>query len=411
MDKSSYAKHFLIMFSGTILAQLVNLASYPFLTRLYTPEDFGFFSIFLSTSAAIGMLSCGRYDAVIQISKFYERFAVFKVSQVVNVIVSLTFTIIFVVISYAAASYFKPAQALLLGLSILLTGYSSAASLFLLKHEFYKASSTSIVLRTLLTALPQIAFFYLFEGPMGLICGFVVGFLAQAIYLVLLVRQKTLRRKSSLAQLKAMVYKYSHFFQIDVPSQLLSVLSLHLLSYLLLFLYTSNDVGLYSMAFRLASLPLAMFSASLSQVFFQKASKSYCATGVFWLEMRFNLALAAGLGLVIFSVLIAFSEVFITIYLGEAWSTTSDILVVLSPMIATNFVYSTISVAPLVIGRPKILLLVRVGLCGAMLGAFLVSYWKSLPLTEYLLLHSFISCFIYLVFIVSICLLVKKQYG
>jgi O-antigen/teichoic acid export membrane protein len=411
MDKSSYVKHFLIMFSGTILAQFVNLTSYPFLTRLYTPEDFGFFSIFLSTSAAIGILSCGRYDAVIQASRFHERFAVFKVSQVVNVIVSLTFTIIFVVISYTGVAYFNSVQALLLGLSILLTGFSNAASLLLLKHEFYKASSWSVVLRTLLTALPQIVFFYLFEGPMGLICGFVVGFLAQAVYLLLLVKQQTLWRKSSLAQLKVMAYKYRHFFQIDVPSQLLSVMSLHLLSYLLLFLYTSNDVGLYSMAFRLASLPLAMFSASLSQVFFQKASKSYCATGVFWLEMRLNLAMAACLGLVIFSVLIAFSEVFIAIYLGEAWSATSDILVALSPMIAANFVYSTISVAPLVIGRPKILLLVRLGLCGVMVGAFLVSYFQSLPITEYLLLHSFMSCFIYLVFIVSICLLVKKQYG
>mgnify|MGYP003671054305 FL=1 len=399
------------MFSGTVVAQLVNFASYPFLTRMYSPEDFGVFSIFLATASAIGMIACGRYDAVIQTSKAYERFAVFKVSQFVNLITTTVCLFVFLAISFFGEFYFNSIVAVLLGIAIFLTGLCNGASLFILKHEHYKENSLSAVLRTLLTAIPQVGLFYLLPDEIGLIVGFVLGFFAQAIYLLVHIKSKLTWRKSSNFHVKVMAFKYKHFFQVDVPSQFLSVMSLHLLSYLLLFLYSTKEVGYYSMAFRLASLPLAVFSASLSQVFFQKAAKSYREKGRFWLEMRFNVLVALVLAIIINVAIFLWSASFIKFYLGEEWLLAADILVLLSPMITANFVYSTISVVPLVINKPKILLLVRVFLSLGMLISFLIAHSFVLPLQEYLLIHSFLTSIVYFVFIGGVTYIVRLKYS
>ena len=349
------------------------------------------------------MLSCARYDAVIQASEFHERLAVFKVSQIANVSISCIFGGLCMLAALFHDFFFSPGQIVLLALSIFLTGYANSAALLIIKHEMYKEYSSSIVYRTMLTALPQIFFFHWLEGEMGLILGFVTGFIVQAIYLTYLISNRTGWRKSSFKQLKAMAHKYRQFFFIDVPSQFLSILNLHLLGYLLLILYSSRQVGLYFMAFRIASLPLSVFSSSLSQVFFQKASKSYLQKGTFWPEMRFNLFISLLIGTLVFLVLFFLSEALVAYYLGVEWSDSGSILCTLSPMIACSFVYSAIAVAPLVIGKPKVLFVVRAMICFGMMAVFFISSWLSLPLIEYLTIYSVVISMVYVFSIATMC--------
>ena len=62
---SASARHVLTLLTGTGLAQLIALAAAPLLSRLYTPEDFGVFALYLSVVSLLAILATGRYELAI----------------------------------------------------------------------------------------------------------------------------------------------------------------------------------------------------------------------------------------------------------------------------------------------------------------------------------------------------------
>ncbi len=399
MDMRLYLKHYLSLLSGTVIAQLINFSAYPILTRMYTPHDFGIFSIFLATLAIIGNISCGRFDVVIQSASFSNRFSIYVLSQIVNLSVSIISTIflLFYVAFFNGVIDFL--LSVMIGISIFLTGYCNASSIFLLKHEGYNLNSISMVLRTLLTALPQIGLFFLLPNAYGLAGGFCVGFLCQAIFLALSIRRTVAWRASSVSKLRFVIQRYRRYPLFDIPSTLLSSLSMHALNFFLLVLYSTEVAGFYSMAFRLAALPATIFSNTLAQVFFQKAAKTFHETGTFWAETKFNLQASSALVILIFVPLAFFAKPVIEFYLGKDWIMSAQILIWLLPMISLRFISNSIATTGLVIGRPQWLLYNNIAVALAVLVSFLIAYFWTLPLSVYLIIHSAITSAVHALFI------------
>ena len=67
--KSKFAKNVILLGSATTLSQLINLAISPVLTRVYTPDEFGYFATFLSVVAILASISTGGYTQAIMLPK------------------------------------------------------------------------------------------------------------------------------------------------------------------------------------------------------------------------------------------------------------------------------------------------------------------------------------------------------
>jgi len=57
------------LISGTLFAQIISLISIPILTRIYTPDEFGLYSIFFAVTSVIGMVSSLSYEQAIVLPK------------------------------------------------------------------------------------------------------------------------------------------------------------------------------------------------------------------------------------------------------------------------------------------------------------------------------------------------------
>ncbi|HHD79092.1 MAG TPA: translocase, partial [Epsilonproteobacteria bacterium] len=55
--------------TGTSIAQAIPLAISPILTRIYTPEDFGIFALYMSVASMIAVTATGRYELAIMLPK------------------------------------------------------------------------------------------------------------------------------------------------------------------------------------------------------------------------------------------------------------------------------------------------------------------------------------------------------
>ena len=59
----AFYKHMAWMFSGSMLAQVIGLLAAPVLGRLYLPEDFGVYQLFLSLFSILAILGTAKCNS------------------------------------------------------------------------------------------------------------------------------------------------------------------------------------------------------------------------------------------------------------------------------------------------------------------------------------------------------------
>ena len=408
MNVRVYVRHVAVLLFGNVAAQLVNLASYPVLTRLYSPSDFGGFALFLTAVGILGPVACARFDLPIQSCKDWQLPAVFRHALRMNVAVS----VLAVVLALAYGTVTRSLGidlALLVGLGVFVSGYTLAALALLVRLERYPLYSRSLMVRSLGTAAAQIGLWVALPQALGLILGFCFGFAAQAASLWWALHQIQWRRSTSKHR-RAIAARYRRQVMTDIPSTLVAGGVLNIMNLLLLALYSRAEVGFYSLAFRVAVLPLSLISGSLSEVFFQKASASYRKTGGFWNELRFNILVSAALSLLIFVPLALLARPLFAIVFGSTWLPAAELLLLLLPMLAVRFVSSTVQTAPLVIGRANWLLAQHLGLMSAILVAFFLARAGHWPIDRYVLTTAILMTGVYLAFVLYVASQVWRRY-
>jgi len=99
--KSEFSRNVLTLMTGTTIAQAIPIAISPIVTRIYTPEDFGIFALFIAIITIFGSIANGRYELAIMLPKKDEdAINIFALGFIIISVMSL-FLLILVVISYS----------------------------------------------------------------------------------------------------------------------------------------------------------------------------------------------------------------------------------------------------------------------------------------------------------------------
>jgi O-antigen/teichoic acid export membrane protein len=242
---------------------------------------------------------------------------------------------------------------LLLGTCVFLTGFCTASSLYLMRHDRYRVSSFSVVLRTGGAVTIQIALAFVSATAFSLILGFILGIAAQALVLGWSIWTQVPPGRPRAGPMRAMFRRFRKQVTVDIPSTFIAAVSLNLLTFILSALYGQAVVGLYAIGNRIAGMPLQLFNDSLSQVFFQKAARAQQERGEFWHEMKFNLMTSGALSVAVLVGIWLFARPFITLYLGHKWAGAADMLLILAPMLAVRCLCMSIATAVFVLRRPS----------------------------------------------------------
>jgi lipopolysaccharide exporter len=64
-----FIRNVLTLLSGTAIAQIIGLAFVPVLTRLFTPEEFGVFYLFVTTASILSIIATGGYEKSFVVTK------------------------------------------------------------------------------------------------------------------------------------------------------------------------------------------------------------------------------------------------------------------------------------------------------------------------------------------------------
>ena len=277
--KEKFNRDIFTLAGGTALGQLLVLFASPFLARLYTPADFGLLGVYVASLAILLVFSSLRYELAVPIAR--RDFAA------VNLVV-LCFIIVFLYAALVggflclwgdtlAAGMHAPAlssYAWLLSFSLVAAGSYKVLNFWAIRRQAFSSIAKTKVSQGVGQVATQLLLGWWSAGPVGLICGDVVGRFSGA--LAFLPSLKELREKVkvqvSRRGLLAAAWRFRRFPLIASGSGLLNTLGLNLPVLLFTALYGPQVAGWFSFSQRIVSVPITLLGNAVAQAYLSEAS-------------------------------------------------------------------------------------------------------------------------------------------
>lgn len=339
MKPRVFLKNILTLSGGKALASLFTIVITPFIARLFTPEDFGVASFFLSIVTILITVSSLRYANAVVLPKL-DLLASRLVS--LALIVAIIFCAFFegILVMWGVVDPdFVLAQRLgfwvwLLPIAVLLFTIDDVFTFWLVRVSGFKRIAVSDLAGPIGTGSSRLAFGYLFGSSVSaLLAGLAVGRLMRLI-VIIPGADKWFRGRSvdgGASEIVEVAKSYSDYPRYGAPTSLVFVTSNQLPLILLGFLYDPAVLGFYAMANRLLQSPIQTVSGGVRKVFLKKTS-DLKNQGKPLTRPWVKLALALGLlGLAPFGILMVFAEEIMILLLGEGWRASGEVVAILVP--------------------------------------------------------------------------------
>ena len=349
--KSEFSKNVLTLMTGTTIAQAIPIAITPILTRMYTPNDFGVFALFVAVTAVLGSISNGRYELSIMLPKKDEdAINIFALGFIITCFVSFLLLILVIIFNdyftrllgndeISFWLYFMPISVFFIGLFNLLNYFNN-------RRKNYKDLRNAIIFKSIILVITQLSIGFIKQGAMGLISGEILSRMASNSKLLKnIVKDKILISKISKIKIIALGKRYKDFPKYNILSTTADVLTLQLPFLMIPKIFNLSISGFLFFYQKIISLPASLISKSISQVLFQKMTENKNKN----LE-NMDLLLKTIKKLLIISLFISiniiiFGQDLFEIIFGDNWKLSGIILQYLAVIFIITFVVSTVSVA------------------------------------------------------------------
>jgi len=348
--KSEFSRNVLTLMTGTTIAQAIPIAISPILTRIYTPEDFGIFALYMSVASILSVVATGRYELAIMLPK--------KDEDAMNIVVlSITISFLVSLISLVIVSVFNKKITDLLGnseismwlyfipLTVLLTGVYQSFNYWLNRKKQYKRLASNRIMQSGVTAIANLSMGFAELGRSGLIIGSIVGKSVATIVLVrkVLIEDRFFLKKVEKLKIFILAKRYIQFPKFDIWASLLNVFSYQITHILFNTLFNSTIAGYYYLTQRILGLPFAFVASAISDVFREQASSDFKKFGSAATIYKSTFIKLFVLGLFPSIILYFFSVDLFTIVFGKKWTIAGEYVQILTPMLFIKFIASPLS--------------------------------------------------------------------
>ena len=401
-----FNKHVLTLLTGTTVAQSIPVAISPLLTRIYTPEDFGLFAIFVAITAIFGPIVTARYDIAIMLPKKDEdAINLFALSFIITTIMSLIFFVFILIFNQNLAHYLGNKEIenwlYFLPLSIFLAGIWNILSNLNNRNKKYKILAKASILKSILLASFQLGIGYFKSGVTGLISGQIISSILVNLKLLLqITKDKNLKSKISKTKMISLAKRYINFPKFLIWGALANTLSYNLLNILISLYYSIATLGYFSLVQRVLGSPSSLIGQSIGQVYFQQATKEKQKTGMAIQTFNNTLKKLLIIAIPSFGILFFIVEDLFSIVFGENWRIAGKYSKILLPLFFIRFVSSSLSSTNIIFEKQKTGLYINLIILITSLGLLFYSHFLNHEFEEFLFYFSIVLSLEYLFFLI-----------
>lgn len=411
--KNPFVSNVLKIMSASTLGYLSMLVALPFLSRVYTPEDFGVFGLFWAVSVTISVVSAAGFEYTIVLPDETE-------DAVVLLIISSTFVLCTALFTAAIDGFVGTellafleqdkleTLGLYVALMVLQRGLFNVFNFWLTRRRQFNLISVGRFLQTFSIALFQLLIAYGFAlDYQGLIIGTVLGQTVASAFLGWHTARQVLRDHNGAVPFSRIVRnikRYRAFLKFHTLSNLLNNGGHNLPFVLLGYFFTPTIVGYYNISIQILSAPVDFISRAIGPVYMLELQAEGQKTGTTsHLIRRLYFQLAILFSPVLLALLL-FGEDIFALVLGEEWRPAGMFALILAPVHLFFFVYQPTSMALEIYEKLKVRLAEQfsfflISLFSFTIGGWIGNIFFSLALFSGL---SSIRCLIVMVYVLRL---------
>lgn len=349
LRRGEFARNTLTLMVGTTIAQAIPIAVSPILTRIYTPEDFGLFALYMSIVTIASIIITGRYELAIVLPE--------KKEDALNICaLSISLTVLFSLITFILVLLFNDYITRILGapeiskwlylipVSLLLTGIYQTLNYWSNRNKRYKRIMLNRIVQASSTATMNIGIGIIARSK-GLILSSVIGQGIVCLAMVAdIIRKKEMNLKEiSYVHMKMQAIRYNRLPKYSVLAHGTESTSTNIPHILLSNFFGAAAVGYFSLARRMIVIPISIISGAVGDVFLQRASREYNLNGRCDKLFIKTLLLLSAIGFPPFLLLFLSAPDLFAFIFGEQWRMAGILTQIMTFPFFLQFVVSPLS--------------------------------------------------------------------
>lgn len=331
---------------GTIFSQVIILATLPLLTRLYSPVDFGIFSVYFSIISIVLVIVSLSYEIAIPLPESDQTASsIVSLSLYICIIISIIGGLGFYLMHSLLAKWLNEPDMKgytgLFILSLFAAGCHQILNLWSIRKGYFNQLARTKLMQSVSQVSSQLLLSIGSWGPLGLIVGELMGRVSGVLSQWRLWRKdvKSQAVKVTWNEMKESAHRYRRFPLLSSWSSILNSFGLYLPNIVLAALYGPYIAGLYTMGQRFLGAPINLISMSVNQVYLSELAKNLNQSpdNIYPLFMR-TVKKAFIFGFSIIGIVVIFAPMMFHFMLGDTWERAGEFLRILSVMYLSQFI-------------------------------------------------------------------------
>lgn len=411
-------KNILKLLSGEGIGRAIGFITALFVTRLYTPSDFGIFAVFTSLCVLYSPFCTLRYMLAIPLHS-NEKVGInsLAASLLILVVNTLIISVIFILFhpqilsvfdaeSINAFWYFVP-------LSFFLYGAVEALSYYSIRYRDFSTIAEATVIQSCSGALTKIVLGLCRFNVMGLLTGHILAAGAGlALYLrTYWKRMKESSRDVTYRKICFVLKRYIDFPLYRVPSQLLLNAGGSLPILYFAWHFGSGTTGQISLAITMLSVPVAVVCTSVGKAFYGEIASLGMKNreDIFALTVQIMMRLFV-ISLVPCTLIVCFGPWIFQTFFGAEWILAGTLAPYLCSYLVFRFVYSPISDGIFnVFEQQKLVFWLEVSRITIVTFSLLISYIYNFSVINTIAVYSFALTLQYIISIMLVFYILRKD--
>jgi len=352
---------------GIAAGQAIAMVFMPFLTRLYSPEDFGIAAAFAAVISIITPIATMGYaNAIVMPDSDEDAAAIIRLSVLLSLfIAAIAFIAVYFGNIYLArwtGMENAPYMLYLIPLKLLAGAFLSVADQSAIRVGLFKAKSRAYVESKLVTDTSKLLGGVLAPSGMLLILLTIAGQLTNFMMQMLRVPRigvLNIRDWFGTVGIRNAAISQRDFAIYRMPQSMLNAASVGLPTILLASLFSASSAGQYSLAVLVLGAPAMLLGQAVGEVFYPKITRAIIAksTEAYQFLLKVTVILLV-VGIVPFGTVFVFGDYLFSLVFGAEWALAGSYSQWLSIWLLTSLV-SGASTAALPALRLQRFLLIR----------------------------------------------------
>ncbi|MEC1177743.1 oligosaccharide flippase family protein [Metasolibacillus meyeri] len=405
-------KKLMVLFSGAIFAQMVPLITMPFITRLFTPEEIGLYSLYLTLVSISFIFTTLRLELAIPIMSIEKLLKDMGSIVIVNGVGATIFALVvgFIDLKFNVFEGYSPLViCAAFFLSINSIGIYQVLYQYGIREGQYKKLSTNKVILQINIAIFSLLFGVFFQNY--LLLALVIASVLCSIILKRKLKLKFNLTNISLEDIKNTIYNFRAFPYYQLPNQLLGALSSNSILITVSIFYSSKELGFYSLTERILRSPISLLGSGSADLFKNMAAKEIEETGTCKKSYKKIMLFNVITGIPIFFGLYVIMDTLILYLFGENWMKVAEYAKILIPSLFGIYVVFPVNYLFIVYKRQRTELNIQLF---QFVVTFCIVIWaviKKLNVESLLVLYSVISFIMSVIIGLTGLLIIKLKRG